>query len=222
MTPLITLKNRPLIYAIRNMINGKLYIGKTRCIYRRCHQYLRAVKTGNTDQMNEYLMKSILKNGISNFEMFPVEFTTMANSASRELWWMDHFGTLDRSKGYNLRYDSSTGMLVSESTRNKISVRLKQEWASGARDHHSKKMKDCWSNDLDRKERQSVLLSKTKTKYQYVVTDPIGVTFDCDYRGLVTLGLKNVFANFHRSGGSSVTIKGYIVQRFSKGKRDEN
>lgn len=217
MTPIITLKNRPLIYAIRNMINGKLYVGKTKCIYRRCHQYLRAVRTGNTDQINEYLLKSILSNGVENFEMFPVEFTTVHNSASRELWWMDHFGTLDKSKGYNLRYDSSSGMLVSDSTRNKISARLKGEWASGIRSQHSEKMKASWDGDLGRKERQSIIFSKTKTKYQYVITDPLGDVFDCDYKGLVMLGLKSVFSNFHRTGENNVTIKGYSVQRFPKG-----
>lgn len=40
---------------------------------------------------------------------------------------MNLFKSLDRNHGYNFRYDSSTGMIVHEETKKRITKRLKKE-----------------------------------------------------------------------------------------------
>lgn len=219
MTPLITLKSRPLIYGIRNMVNGKLYVGKTICIYKRCHQYISAFRESNTLQINNYLLKSMLKNGIGNFEMFPLEFVDVDQLAEREVWWMDHMGTLDKSKGYNLKRDSSTCVEVSDSTKLKISERLKDEWASGTRSGHSEKMKKSWESST-RKTEQGLLFSRIKTRYEYEVRHPNGLIEKCLYPRLKELGLSvGAISSFHRTGTDSSVVKGYVVSRYLKGDR---
>jgi hypothetical protein len=153
------------------------------------------------------------KHGLDKFEMFPLEFVESDQLPVRELWWMNHLNTLDRRSGYNLRADSSSGMITHQSTRDKISERLKQEWKSGIRSGHSDKLKKSWNNQ-QRRDDQSRLFSKIKTKYVYMVVFPNGdVESDCDYQRLTELGLKSSLSSFHRSGDDTVIVKGHVVNR---------
>lgn len=195
------------------MTNGKIYIGKTTCIYRRCHQYIHSFDDEDTSKINEYLLRAMRKAGIENFEMFPLEFVETDLLAEREIYWMDHFGTNDRTKGYNLRRDSSTGVKVSESTRVKISNRLKVEWASGLRDGHSEKMKTSWKSSA-RRTSQGLLMSQIRTKYEYKVLHPCQRVEICLYPRLRELGLASgAISSFHRTGLDSAIVKGHVVTR---------
>lgn len=213
MKPLILLKNRPVIYAIFNTISGKTYVGKTKCMYKRCHQYLSDVRGGNKSQrMNEHLYSSMLKYGVDSFEMFPLEFVDdCLNIDERELFWMSKLNTLDQRKGYNLRSDSSTSMIVHVETRRKISERVKREWASGVRDGHSDKMKHSWTTRDKGKQRQT--FSKTLTKYQYVITNADGSQDVLLYKELVDRGFKNVVAKFHKHKSTKESFKGVTIER---------
>jgi group I intron endonuclease len=212
MKPNPILKKRPLIYCILNNVTGKVYVGKTTCIWKRCHSYLSDLRHNNKgNRINEYLFASMMKHGADAFDMFPLEFVDVENLAERELWWMHKLNSLDRHKGYNLRSDSSTTMIAHEDTRKKISDRLKKEWDSGIRDNHSAKLKASWST-RDRVS-QSKLLSKTLTKYSYVVTFPNGVRLSKNYSGLKDLGLQNVIAKFHKKNSNCESFKNCIVER---------
>lgn len=214
MKPIIALKNRPLIYAITNTINGKTYVGKTKCIYRRCYQYLYDFDKRAIGHINDYLYNAMVKYGIDSFEMIPLEFASVDKLAERELWWMNHLDTLNRKKGYNLRADSSTGMITHQITSEKISARLKKEWADGKRSGHADKLREKWKNP-ERKKQQSELCSKIKTKYVYDIITPQGATETCSYKQLVSYSLGSVLSSFHRKKTDTVTIKGYVITRRS-------
>lgn len=110
------------IYCIRNIINNKVYIGKAKCIYKRIKGHITALNTRNKDE-NEHLIRSWYKYGRDNFEYFVVEYLDLDEKllSARELYWMNYYESLNPKKGYNKRYDSSTGMIVHESTRKKLS-----------------------------------------------------------------------------------------------------
>lgn len=222
MKPNKFLKGRSGIYGIRNLINDKIYVGKTKCMYRRCHQYVYDFRERSIGHINDYLFNAMNKVGINQFEYFPLEFCTIDETAIRELFWITELNTIDRNHGYNLRLDSSTGMITSQSTSEKISANLRRQWRDGIRDNHSQKMKDIWSNDPKRKLQQSTLLRKYRTKYDYNVHHPDGTVETCQYSRLIELGLKNVIANFHRKKSNDVMCKGFRVVRFNKGEIDEN
>lgn len=213
MKPITLLKKRPLIYCIQNTANGKVYVGKTRCIWKRCHQYLSDVRTGNKSQrINDHLYNSFIKYGIETFMMFPLEFVEDEKLlAERELWWMNFLNSLTRSIGYNIRYDSSSGMHVHQETREKISARLKEEWARGDRSSHSDKLKKSW--EKRDKTQQSRLMCSILTKYVYVITDQNGSTTSVDYAQLRELGLQNVIAKFHKKKSSKESFKGVMIER---------
>lgn len=210
LTPNIFLKGRPAIYGLRNLLNNKIYVGKTRDMYFRCYQYTYDFRECRKDQINEYLLRSMVKNGIENFEMFPLEFCEIELLAERELFWMDELRSCESDRGYNLRRDSSSGMETHQNTRDKISRRLKGEWASGVRDGHSDKLKMAWARrgEAGRAE-QGRRFSRMKTKWEYVVNGAEPIL----YAELVKMGLGYAVGKFSKYHVDTVELKGHIVSR---------
>lgn len=157
-------------------------------------------------------MNAMLKYGFDSFSFSIVELCDVSVCAERELYWMDFYDSCNHDKGYNLRRDSSSGMVTHKSTSDKISKRLKKEWSSGIRSEHSDKMKKKWS-ERDKSE-QSAVMSKALTKYFYKLTNSDGVVQIVVYKQLCELGLKNIISKFHTKKSDVVSYKGYIVERF--------
>lgn len=204
-------KNKSGIYKITNIINNKVYIGKTKDFYKRYCQYVSDVRTESKNRINNYLMSSFMKYSFDNFKFEVIEFCSIDVISERELYWILYFDSTNREKGYNLRLDSSTGMIVHELTSKKISDRLKREWKEGTRSGHSDKLKESW--EFRDREDQSRRLRNTLTKYQYKVTLPSGDIIVVKYKELVILGLGNVLASLHRKKSNSVKFKGHFIER---------
>lgn len=205
------LKSKSGIYQIKNKINGKVYIGRTKCFYRRCLQYRAAFKHKDITRINQHLMNAFNKYGIENFVFEPLEFCHPEIIEQKELYWMKLLNSTDRNKGYNLRLDSDGHMITHPETSLKISNRLSKEWANGTRKDHSSKLKAAWSN-RDRKA-QSQLMSKTLTKYRYIVFDGSTPPVLLNYRQLKSSGLASVFSKFARHKTNQTLFKGYNIKR---------
>ena len=108
------------IYGIRNTINNKIYIGKSKNILKRWASHKselkREIKKKDT---NRYLWSSVKKYGLNNFEFTIIEELPIDEELFkiRELYWMDSFNSCSRDFGYNLRRDSKTKMIVHEETK---------------------------------------------------------------------------------------------------------
>lgn len=106
------------IYCIRNTIDGKRYIGKSKNIEGRWASHRNEIK-------NRYLRSAVNKYGIEAFAFEIIESFDAIDEdmlAEREIFWMDHFHSCDRRSGYNLRRDSSVRIVVSEETKTLISL----------------------------------------------------------------------------------------------------
>lgn len=217
MKPNKFLKGRSGIYGIRNIINAKIYVGQTTCMYRRCHQYEYDFNNRNIGHLNDYLYRAIKKVGIENFDFFPLEFCDVQHLTSRELYWINRLQSLDRKHGYNLRTDTQSGMGISQATRDLISKNLKRQWAQGVRSGHSKKLKKIWANDPIRRQQQGETFSKLKTKYEYEIHNKDGSVVGVLYADLKSMGFANVISTFHRTGKDDVIYKGIRIIRFAKG-----
>lgn len=193
------------------MINGKKYIGKTKCFYTRYCQYVYDVRNSDSNRINNYLLNSFLKYGFNNFEFEVVEFCSLEQCSEKELNWMIEFDTTNKEVGYNLRMDSSTGMITHELTSKKISERLRDEWSKGVRKNHGAKLKASW--EFRDRDEQSKLMSKTLTKYVYDLyyedREEIGIL----YKELRDRGLSSAIGNFHRRESDEVMCKGVKVIR---------
>lgn len=115
------------IYKIVNKINKKVYVGKSKDIYQRIlnHKYLLNNKDKNE---NRHLINAWHKYGAYNFEYFVIEELELNEELLRERedFWIVELKATNKNFGYNLRRDSSTGVIVSEETR-----KLKSEIFTG-------------------------------------------------------------------------------------------
>ena len=62
------------IYVIKNSINGKIYVGKSKNCYKRLHQHLTDIRTDNRNyNENPHLLNAFKKYGEENFECYILE-----------------------------------------------------------------------------------------------------------------------------------------------------
>ncbi len=209
------------IYCIKNKVNNKVYIGKSKNIYRRIHQHLYDLKNKRTKNENSHFLNAWYKYGNENFEYFILEKLKLNNSIckNRELYWIKKYNSINRKFSYNLRLDSSSQMIVHKETSEKISKRLKQEWSKGIRKNHSEKLSQNWLKTPERNKIQSEIMTKNLTIWLYNIYD-LNMKFieKCNYKRLNELGLKGALCSFHnfikRNNPKNICkCKNYFVER---------
>ena len=110
-----------IIYKIRNLLNGKVYIGQSNNIKNRFNGHKHHTKTNKKHPLYD----SMRKYGIENFEIIILEWVdSITKLNEREQYWMGHYKSYDRNFGYNLRSkaESNRGMKCSEETKIKQSI----------------------------------------------------------------------------------------------------
>lgn len=188
------------IYIIQHRESGKCYVGKSIDVERRFIEhkcYLKKNKR-NKKVTNRYLYNAVQKYGWYSFKTFIVEKFKNINEqliAERELFWMDFYDSCNT--GYNLRRDSSTGMIVHENTRllqkelqcGKSNNNYGYRWTKEMKDRMSrikksqhennkiyddewrskisKKSKSFWKNNPEKKKEMARKVSEKKKKYKF-------------------------------------------------------
>lgn len=104
------------IYIIRNLINGKAYIGQTKNFAQRKAAHKYEARRGD----KRHLYVSMRKYGIENFEFSILEECSLDILSEREQYWVDVYDTFNPEKGYNLTKGGGWHPRTDE-TRKKIS-----------------------------------------------------------------------------------------------------
>lgn len=153
------------IYCIRNLSTGKVYIGKAKCIYRRIKDHITRLNRKYKDE-NPYLINAWHKYGKQDFEYFVLEYIEFDEKAlsERELFWMKEYKSLDKTYGYNLRLDSSSGLVISESTRKKMQLSQIRRFQS--EEERKKCSHDFWKRNPDKLKEMSKKVSKLNIQYK--------------------------------------------------------
>ncbi len=117
-TNLKELKNISGIYQIKNIINGKLYIGSTKNLYKRYYDHSYRLKRNIHE--NSKLQNAFNKYGEENFIFEAVEFVEDEDKLLEyEQYWIDRFDVVN--KGYNIN-PTSNNTIMTEETKKKISI----------------------------------------------------------------------------------------------------
>jgi len=96
------------IYKITNILNNKVYIGSSICMYKRWKQHLYMLRTNS--HRNKYLNSSYSKYGLENFTFSVLEECDEKDLNTRELFWMRKFNSLNRLYGYNQDVPKGTNL----------------------------------------------------------------------------------------------------------------
>ena len=203
------LKGRSGIYAIVNTIDGKMYVGKSVDLLRRCKQYLTIFSREKQRDVNDYLWGAVKKHGLENFEFVAIDFCDPVDLPTRELAWMITHGTTDESLGYNLRMDSQSGMTAAPMTKLKMQANLRRQWADGHRVGHSEKLAASWERrPASARETQAEIMKRNFTKWQYRIR---GKTVG--YKELSSMGFASAMSAFSRTNRDTVLVKGVFIKR---------
>lgn len=209
------------IYCITNKINNKVYIGKSKNIYRRLQQHLYDLKNKRVKSENSHFLNAWYKYKAENFNYIILEQLPLNDSIckNRELYWITKYDSTNRKYGYNLRLDNSTQMIVHKETSEKISLRLKKEWKDGIRKDHGTKLSKNWSTTPERNNIQSNIMTQNLTKWSYNIYDSnMNFIKKCNYQDLKSLNLHNVLASFYgyvkRNNPKNICkYKNYFIER---------
>lgn len=158
--------NQSGIYQIRNLVNGKVYIGSAVNLKKRIYRHQYELKKNK--HTNDYLQKAWDKYGEENFSFEVIEIIDAKDSLiEREQLWLDKFESYKRKNGYNICpiAGSSLGTRHSEETKKLIGQRSKE------RDAINVMNKSIKQNNIQRKPRNKNQLkdgiSKLNTKIDY-------------------------------------------------------
>ena len=88
------------IYKIENLINHKIYIGKSNNINKRFEDHKRLAYYTSSPAYNYPLYKAIRKYGINNFDFSIVEECAEKELENKEKYWINYFDSYGE-KGYN-------------------------------------------------------------------------------------------------------------------------
>lgn len=166
------------IYCIKNTINQKVYVGKSIDIHKRIKQHITQLNTKSKDE-NIHLINAWHKYSRNAFEYVVLEYLQVDDYsehgiekytkilAERELYWIQECKALDRSHGYNMRFDTETQCIVQEETRKRLSKAQKQRYEDPEeRKRIGQKSKEFWANNPDIKEQMRKKLAYKNRKYR--------------------------------------------------------
>ncbi|HKE97425.1 MAG TPA: NUMOD3 domain-containing DNA-binding protein [Actinomycetes bacterium] len=107
------------VYVIRNLVNGKTYVGSSTDPARRWWAHRKQLADGSHG--NRYLQRAYTKHGAEAFRFEIVErFASVVGLREAEQRWLDALRCCDRRFGYNIVPDTGRRVL-SEETRRRMS-----------------------------------------------------------------------------------------------------
>lgn len=111
------------IYTIHNILNNKIYVGKTNNIKIRWARH-RANVVSKNKSVKMPIHHAMIKYGIDNFIFSVVQlFDSEKDCLKAEIYWIKYFNSTNRCFGYNLTEGGigSSGFKLSQEAKDKIS-----------------------------------------------------------------------------------------------------
>lgn len=208
------------IYCIRNIINQKVYVGKSINIRQRIWNHISNLNSKNIKSENQHFINAWWKYGKENFEYFVLEIIDSNQEdienifKDKELFWMDYYMSYNRDKGYNLRRDSSTKMIVHEETRKKYSKALYKRYEDpNERIKTGLAASKYWKNNPEAAKIMGNKVSDSVTKYSIQQYSKDGLTLIKTWNKVKDIIIENPTYKTHNiysvCSGAKPTIYGY-------------
>ena len=89
------------IYCVKNIVNEKVYVGKSVDIEKRWKDHKNGYNNPNSSQYISYFYNALRKYGFNSFEFSVLEECTEDKLNDREIFWINKFQSNNREYGYN-------------------------------------------------------------------------------------------------------------------------
>lgn len=89
------------IYCAKNIVNEKVYVGKSVDIEKRWKGHKNGYNNPNSSQYISYFYNALRKYGFNSFEFSVLEECTEDKLSDREIFWINKFQSNNREYGYN-------------------------------------------------------------------------------------------------------------------------
>ena len=180
------------IYKIENLINGKIYVGKSIDIQKRFRTHINDSFNENKPEYNHLIHKAIRKYKVENFSFDVIEECNEDELDSKEMYWIHVYDccVLDgRNKGYNMTRGGEgssaidvykvyelwdSGLSISEIAdvlhhdRHAISVRIK-EYKNYTKDEHKSRYYNLVAKSRQKEVCQYDLMGNFINQYDSVI-----------------------------------------------------
>lgn len=90
------------IYKITNTANGKIYIGQSVDVQRRINDHQRTLAKGT--HYSVHILRAYQKYGADAFKYEVIEYCSISDLDSREIYWIKYYDSANPSKGYNVSF----------------------------------------------------------------------------------------------------------------------
>ena len=107
------------IYAIKNVINNKMYIGSSKNVKKRKWEHFYQLK--NNKHHSEHFQKSYNKYGKDKFFFYILENCNSDIRKDREIYYINKYRSNEREFGYNINEPNENNFSLSIETKIKIS-----------------------------------------------------------------------------------------------------
>lgn len=108
------------VYKITNLVNGKVYVGKTNNLRRRWSEH---VTSSRSETPRQVVAKAIRKYGVESFLFEPLqEYVSDAEALRGETFWITQLKSDKTATGYNLDGGGLGGKILTTETRLKIAL----------------------------------------------------------------------------------------------------
>lgn len=152
------------LYKITNLINNKIYFGKTNNITKRWSKHKYAAKNKSKNDFS-YLHRSMLKYDYNNFVIEKLlEFDTEKEVFDAETTFIKKYGSKNSEIGYNLTFggEGSSGYKHTSENKKKMSI-LKQGIFNGSSNpFYGLKHSEETKINLSKKQKESHIINKEK------------------------------------------------------------
>lgn len=126
------------VYKITNKVTGKCYIGSSFEVYQRFVNHWYCLQ--HNKHTNNYLQNSWNKHGYTNFSFELLEECDECIMFDRERWWIEGLNTTNPKIGYNVEIPYDRSKRISEESKLKISISLKEYYKNNP---VSEETKEC-------------------------------------------------------------------------------
>lgn len=192
------------IYRIYHKETNKSYIGKSVNVYERITSHISGIRRKSKDE-NRYLTNAWFKYGKDLFDYEIIEELDKDSDIlkNKELEYMIQYNSLDKSSGYNLRMDSSGGMIPHEETKKLMSETRKKRYQDNPelKEKIGKAASEFWSNNPEKIQIMSEKVRLLKTKFSILQYD-MDMNFIEEFFGFKDIS--NKYPDFYRPAIYSV------------------